>query len=47
MAKILIAEDEPDIRDLIKFTLNFAGHEVIVTTNAKKLLRKPKKPSRI
>lgn len=29
MAKILIAEDEPDIRDLIKFTLRFAGHEVV------------------
>ncbi len=33
MAKILIAEDERDIRDLITFTLRFAGHEVIVTTN--------------
>jgi DNA-binding response OmpR family regulator len=33
MAKILIAEDEPDIRTLIKFTLEFAGHEVIVTQN--------------
>jgi len=28
MAKILIAEDEKDIRDLIAFTLRFAGHEV-------------------
>lgn len=33
MARILIAEDERDIRELIKFTLNFAGHEVIVTAN--------------
>lgn len=33
MAKILIAEDERDIRDLITFTLRFAGHEVIATTN--------------
>ncbi len=33
MAKILIAEDERDIRDLIAFTLRFAGHEVIVTTD--------------
>jgi len=33
MAKILIAEDEPDIRQLIKFTLEFAGHEVTVTQN--------------
>jgi CheY-like chemotaxis protein len=29
MAKILIAEDERDIRDLVAFTLRFAGHEVI------------------
>ena len=33
MAKILIAEDERDIRDLITFTLRFAGHEVIPTSN--------------
>lgn len=33
MAKILIAEDERDIRDLITFTLRFAGHEVVSTVN--------------
>lgn len=33
MAKILIAEDEPDIRELIAFTLRFAGHEVITGIN--------------
>ena len=33
MAKILIAEDERDIRDLITFTLRFAGHEVKAVTN--------------
>jgi DNA-binding response OmpR family regulator len=33
MARILIAEDERDIRDLITFTLQFAGHQVIPTTN--------------
>jgi DNA-binding response OmpR family regulator len=33
MAKILIAEDERDIRDLITFTLKFAGHEVVPTSN--------------
>jgi DNA-binding response OmpR family regulator len=33
MARILIAEDEPDIRELVAFTLRFAGHEVITTSN--------------
>jgi CheY-like chemotaxis protein len=33
MAKILIADDERDIRDLITFTLRFAGYEVVPTTN--------------
>ncbi len=33
MAKILIADDERDIRDLITFTLRFAGYEVIPTAN--------------
>jgi two-component system alkaline phosphatase synthesis response regulator PhoP len=33
MAKILIAEDERDIRDLIEFTLRYAGHEVISAAN--------------
>ncbi|MGH2522187.1 MAG: response regulator transcription factor [Anaerolineales bacterium] len=33
MAKILIAEDERDIRDLITFTLRFAGHEVAAAAN--------------
>jgi len=33
MARILIAEDERDIRELISFTLRFAGHEIISTTN--------------
>jgi len=28
MAKILIAEDERDIRDLLEFTLKYAGHEL-------------------
>ena len=46
MAKILIAEDERDIRDLITFTLKLAGHDVTTTSNgedaflqAKKLLQ--------
>ncbi len=33
MARILIAEDEPDIRELVAFTLRFAGHEVTTTNN--------------
>jgi CheY-like chemotaxis protein len=33
VAKILIAEDERDIRDLIAFTLRFAGHEVVAVGN--------------
>lgn len=33
MTKILIAEDERDIRDLITFTLQFAGYEVVAGSN--------------
>ncbi|WP_376790076.1 response regulator transcription factor [Thermoflexus sp.] len=33
MAKILIAEDERDIRELIVFTLEFGGFQVIAATN--------------
>jgi len=33
MANILIAEDERDIRDLITFTLGFAGFEVVAASN--------------
>ena len=33
MTKIVIAEDEPDIRDLIRFTLQFAGYEVFAAGN--------------
>jgi CheY-like chemotaxis protein len=29
MARILIAEDERDIRDLVTLTLQFAGHDVV------------------
>lgn len=39
MAKILIADDEPDIRELVAFTLRFAGHEVIKTTNGEEALQ--------
>lgn len=40
MANILIAEDERDIRDLITFTLKFAGHEVIPTGNGEEAYHK-------
>jgi len=33
MASILIAEDERDIRDLIKFTLTYAGHDVTTASD--------------
>lgn len=33
MTRILIAEDEPDIRALVEFTLKFGGHEVLATQN--------------
>ncbi len=42
MAKILIAEDERDIRDLITFTLRFAGHEVVAACNGEEAYEKAK-----
>jgi CheY-like chemotaxis protein len=33
MTKILVAEDERDIRDLIGFTLRFAGFDVVTVAN--------------
>ncbi len=42
MARILIAEDEPDIRELVAFTLRFAGHEVTPTNNGEEALHKAK-----
>ena len=38
MAKILIAEDEKDIRELIKFSLDFAGFEVVTVSNGQELV---------
>ncbi|MBV6392569.1 MAG: Phosphate regulon transcriptional regulatory protein PhoB [Anaerolineales bacterium] len=40
MARILIAEDEPDIRELVAFTLRFAGHEVVTTNNGEEAYHK-------
>lgn len=39
MTKILIAEDEPDIRDLVAFTLRFAGYEVITGSNGEEAVQ--------
>jgi len=39
MARILIAEDEPDIRELVAFTLRFAGHEVTATSNGEEAVQ--------
>jgi len=43
MTKILISEDEPDIRDLVAFTLRFAGYEVISSTNGEEAVQLAKK----
>jgi CheY-like chemotaxis protein/anti-sigma regulatory factor (Ser/Thr protein kinase) len=40
MAKILIAEDEKDIRELIVFSLNFAGFEVVAAVDGQEALEK-------
>jgi len=38
MAKILVAEDEPDIRNLIAFTLQFAHHEPVIARDGAEAL---------
>ncbi len=38
MAHILVAEDERDIRELINFTLMFAGHQVRLAANGAEAL---------
>ena len=43
MPKILIAEDEQDILELITFTLQFGGYEVIPTSNGKDALEMTRK----
>lgn len=40
MAKILIAEDERDIRDLIEFSLTFAGFEVVTAVDGQDAVEK-------
>lgn len=39
MAKILIAEDERDIRDLITFTLQFSGYQVAAASNGEEAVQ--------
>jgi CheY-like chemotaxis protein len=39
VARILIADDERDTRDLVAFTLRFAGHEVFVATNGQEVIQ--------
>jgi DNA-binding response OmpR family regulator len=39
MPKILIAEDEPDIRELVTFMLRFAGYEVVAASNGEDAVR--------
>lgn len=40
MAKVLIAEDEQDILELIRFTLEFGGFEVVAATNGEEAVQK-------
>jgi DNA-binding response OmpR family regulator len=35
MANILVIDDDPDVRDLVKATLESAGHEVFVAVNGR------------
>ena len=42
MAHILVAEDERDIRELINFTLAFAGHTVTQAANGEEAYEKAK-----
>jgi CheY-like chemotaxis protein len=39
MAHILVAEDERDIRELITFTLTFAGHQVTQAANGEEAVQ--------
>ena len=39
MTKILIAEDERDIRDLITYTLHFAGYEVVAASDGEEAVQ--------
>ena len=38
MSKILVTEDERDIRELVAFTLRFAGYEVVTAENGEEVV---------
>jgi DNA-binding response OmpR family regulator len=40
MTKILVAEDEPDIRELVSLSLQFAGFEVVTVNNGAELIER-------
>ena len=42
MVKILVTEDEKDIRELIAFTLRFAGFDVVLAKNGEEGVAKAK-----
>jgi CheY-like chemotaxis protein len=42
MVKILVAEDERDIRDLITFLLTYAGYMVVASPNGEEAVRQAK-----
>jgi CheY-like chemotaxis protein len=39
MAKILVAEDEKDIRDLVVFALRFAGYDLVSVSNGEEAVQ--------
>jgi two-component system alkaline phosphatase synthesis response regulator PhoP len=43
MAKILVAEDEKDIRELVELTLKLAGHSVTSAANGEEAIKSAKK----
>ena len=36
MARVLVVDDEPDLRDLLRMSLSLAGHEVSVASDGHK-----------
>lgn len=42
MARILIAEDQDDLREMISFTLRLEGHQVVPTADGEEALKQAK-----